>query len=186
MRPLNTRERRIQFFRFLALFLLAVLPVVVLTWLFGRVDNAENDFLRAKYTRNMEHSNATNLYLSKLGAMRDQAHRLRDFVTSKSSAMEKLTCSEMGELTSELGDLEVSVQNFKDMVEESDKKDSSLWVIARDFHFATQRLATVYDKACAKQQALNEQLAENEKELEKVNKALADAQEKIMQYQNAH
>jgi len=59
MDPLNAQERRAHFFRFLLLFLFAVTPVVMVTYLYGRVDHVENTFLRSHY-REQQSSGASS------------------------------------------------------------------------------------------------------------------------------
>ncbi len=51
MKPLNTAERRKAFWKFTLLFFLAVAPICIAIYLFGRVDNVENDFLRKSYVK---------------------------------------------------------------------------------------------------------------------------------------
>lgn len=49
MEPINARERRIQFFKFVLLFLLAVVPITAVVYLYAQVDRVENDYLRKQY-----------------------------------------------------------------------------------------------------------------------------------------
>ncbi len=49
MEPINARERRIQFFKFVLLFLLAVVPITTVVYLYAQVDRVENDYLRKQY-----------------------------------------------------------------------------------------------------------------------------------------
>lgn len=51
MKPLNTAERRKAFWKFTLLFILAVMPVCIAIYLYGRVDNVENNFLRTNYVK---------------------------------------------------------------------------------------------------------------------------------------
>jgi chromosome segregation ATPase len=165
MRPLNTRERRIQFFRFLALFLLAVLPVVVLVWLHGRVDHVENDFLRKQYARQRAEGEATAEHTLLVQNLVSSADELRSYVQKKSAALEKLKGDEKGELEDRLDKL-------IDMREVMDKKlrtqtasDSALLALSYQYHTVATKLTDVYVKACEDQQRMNDMLTEAQKDL---------------------
>lgn len=51
MKPLNKKDRQKAFWKFTLLFILAVVPVCVAIYLYGKIDKAENNFLRSQYIR---------------------------------------------------------------------------------------------------------------------------------------
>lgn len=51
MKPLNRKERQKAFWKFTLLFFLAVVPICIAVYLYGRIDKAENAFLRSEYEK---------------------------------------------------------------------------------------------------------------------------------------
>lgn len=177
MRPLNTRERRIQFFRFLALFLLAVLPVVLLVWLHGRVDHVENNFLRQKYARQRAEGEATADHALLVQNLVTSADELRSYVQKKSAALEKLKGDEKGELEDRLDKMSDMHDAMNKKLRTQTAADSALLAISSQYHTVATKLTNVYVKACEDQVRMNELLTEAQKELkdkqEELDKAIA-------------
>lgn len=146
MRPLNTRERRVQFFRFLAFFLLAVAPFVVLTWLLMRVDHVENEYLRSQYSGKVAGDEVTKLYTDRLIALGTEVADIKKFVVSSSGNMEKFNCRESGELNALLGELENARLEFKEVGRTLN--DSILDKVSSNLYETTKRFVAIYDKTC--------------------------------------
>ncbi len=182
MRPLNTRERRIQFLRFLALFLLAVLPIVVLVWLQGRVDHVENDFLRSKYAKNKAQGEVSAAYEGKLSAMEKQARDLRTFVVQKSGAMEKFKCEEQGELDDKVGSLVSARDEFRLQASTANLNDSIVLLIADHYQAVSSKFISVYEKACADRETAEGLMKELQDKLKKAEEDLRDSEDRLLQY----
>lgn len=54
MKPVNSAQRRKAFLSYLLVFVITLLPICLSIYLYGRVDHAENDFLREKYRRSQQ------------------------------------------------------------------------------------------------------------------------------------
>ena len=115
MRPLNTRERRIQFFRFLALFLLAVLPIVLLVWLHGRVDHVENDFLRKQYSAKLVETEDREKFEKVLNAVVDRAKALDAVILGREGDLLTMSGKKQdGEIRSKNKELLEAVDAFQE------------------------------------------------------------------------
>lgn len=114
MRPLNTRERRIQFTRFLLLFLLAVLPIVTLVWLHGRVDHVENDFLREHYQAQLEEQLDQDKFNKALDDVTGSADRLIQLLNDKSGDLLLMSGRRVdGEVDNKVNDLDEAITGFQ-------------------------------------------------------------------------
>lgn len=114
MRPLNTRERRIQFTRFLLLFLLAVLPIVTLVWLHGRVDHVENDFLREHYQAQLEEQLDQDKFNKALGDVTGSADRLIQLINDKNGDLLQMSVRRVdGEIKNKVLDLDKAITGFQ-------------------------------------------------------------------------
>lgn len=54
MKPVNSSERRKAFLSYVLLFVIAVVPIGLSIYLYGKVDAAENEFLREKYRQSQQ------------------------------------------------------------------------------------------------------------------------------------
>ncbi len=165
MRPLNTRERRVQFFRFLLLFLLAVLPVVLLVWLHGRVDDVENAFLRKQYERQQAEGEASADHALLVQNLVTSADELRSYVNKKSAALEKLNGEEKGELDDRLDKLFDMREAMNKRLRTITTSDSALLAMSDQYHTVASKLTEVYAKACEDRVRMNETLTEAQKDL---------------------
>lgn len=182
MRPLNTRERRAQFLRFSLLFLLAVLPIVLLTWLFGRVDHVENDFLRSKYENQREQGKMSAKYTAYLAALSNSANELKGYVTKSNAMMSELQFTDIATLREHVGQLEKDHDNFTLVANQSNVQDSTMLLISSHFRSVATNLVDVYAKALDQKRDLDKDLKTAEEEFEKKKKEADDLQLQIMQY----
>ncbi|NEN23562.1 hypothetical protein G3O08_08615 [Cryomorpha ignava] len=104
MRPLNSKERQKAFWKFTLLFFLAVVPVCTAIYLYGRIDKAENAFLRSEYEKRVT-VKATDINVNKYY---EDFHQKIDDVNSL------LTKSEPKVLNSQLyGDIDVAIKGIE-------------------------------------------------------------------------
>ncbi|HMU13708.1 MAG: hypothetical protein JST41_00435 [Bacteroidetes bacterium] len=164
MRPLNTRERRVQFFRFLALFLLAIAPFILLTWLFGRVDHVENEFLRSQYETKRADGAVAAKYREQLIKLERSTGGLKDYVVTKSGTMAKLDFNDNGTLTDHIGKVKSDLENFEN---ESRESDSTLISITKALESVATNLQNAYIEAAEEVAKKNEELSEMKKDLDK-------------------
>ena len=165
MRPLNTRERRIQFFRFLALFLLAVLPVVLLVWLHERVDHEENDFLRKQYARQRADGEVTAEHTLLVQNLLNSADDLKTYVNKKTAALQKLNGEEQGELEERLGKMDDMRNDMFKKLKTPSVSDSALLALSDQYLIVAAKMTEVYVKACEDMRTKDELLSEAQKEL---------------------
>ena len=115
MRPLNTRERRIQFFRFLALFLLAVLPIVLLVWLNGRVDHVENGFLRKEYGQKLIETQDREKFEKVLGNVVERAKSLDAAIVNNEGDLQAMEGKRQdGEIRTKSKELKEAIDAFQE------------------------------------------------------------------------
>jgi glutamine phosphoribosylpyrophosphate amidotransferase len=175
MRPLNTRERRIQFTRFLLLFLLAVLPIVLLVWLHGRVDHVENDFLREHYVSNQLTAENDSQREKLFKDVRNKAADLNDLIANNADPMktfEKNT-NMSSNISGRLQKLKDAIGDFK-LVLSATKEDSVYLAIvdlSNNLQMAASNLNDVYGTGHALVMDKTNQLIESEKISEKRKKA---------------
>lgn len=188
MRPLNTRERRIQFFRFLALFLLAVLPIVLLVWLHGRVDHTENEFLKEHYMATSTTLESAANRKALFEAMKLESMTLRDLIASKKSDMESF--SKNSNMSSNIGNqldkLGKAIENLSRPLTSSPSDSLYLGTVdlAMSLHSSCENLNVVYGighanvleaaNALEKEQEITKKL---KKALEKANGLLMPGQQ---------
>ena len=79
MKPLNIKERRQAFWKFTLLFFLAVIPVCTAVYLYGRVDKAENNFLRSAYETKKDEGHLTAEYTEAREALIREASKISDY-----------------------------------------------------------------------------------------------------------
>lgn len=179
MRPLNTRERRIQFFRFLALFLLAVLPIVVLVWLHGRVDHVENDFLRKQYSTKLKMQMDEEKFNKVLSAVTQSASDLQTAITSASAGMETMSGKrEDGEILNKSRALGKAIDEFQDFAGAS-TTHGAVSDVAKALKESTELFVGVYKAGHVLVAADKLDLQRFKDDLEKANKDLKTCQDEL-------
>ena len=112
MKPLNSKVRQKAFWKFTLLFFLAVVPICVAIYLFGRIDRAENAFLRSEYEKRVT-VKATDVNVNKYY---EEFHQKIDDVNSL------LIKSEPRALNSQLyGDIEVAIKEIETRLQKFQK-----------------------------------------------------------------
>ena len=179
MRPLNTRERRIQFFRFLALFLLAVLPIVLLVWLHGRVDHVENDFLRKQYSTKLKMNLDEEKFNKVLSGITQNANDLQTAITTASAGMETMTGKrEDGEILNKSRALGKAIDEFQDFAGAS-TTHGAVSEVAKVLKESTELFIGVYKAGHVMVAADKQELERFKDELEKANTALKTCQDEL-------
>ncbi len=151
MEPLNTQERRAHFFRFLLLFLFAVTPVVIVTYLYGRVDHVENTYLRSTYEGNRSSSEAAAGKARKLADVINKAGDLTTLVTESSGDMLKFHLG-----TNRSGEIEGKLEKFKEATEDLNRElgsppDSVMLqfvALSRNYAQSCKQFNSAYRQAC--------------------------------------
>jgi len=104
MKPLNRKQRQKAFWKFTLLFCLAVVPVCIAIYLYGRIDKAENAFLRSEYEKRIV-VKASDININKYY---EDFHQKIDDVNSL------LIRSEPNVLNSQLyGDIDVAIKGIE-------------------------------------------------------------------------
>lgn len=176
MRPLNTRERRIQFTRFVLLFALAVLPIVVLVWMIGRVDHMENDYLRAHYVANEVDAESNAKRKELYAAVQLHAQTLNDMIANKTEDMKTFGkgTNMSANINNQLKKLDTAIDNLRRSL--SGSAEDSLYLgimdLSQSLHDASFNLNGVYGAAFESITTTSAGLAAEEKTSEKLRKAL--------------
>lgn len=172
MRPLNTRERRIQFTRFLLLFLLAVLPIVLLVWLHGRVDQVENDFLRKQYSAKLEQEMDKEKFDKALGDVTGRANDLIKQINEKNGellAMSGRRCD--GEIKNVNNDLVKALEGFQTYTA-ADEANKAVYDLANNLNQCAIALQDVYKEGYT-------QIGKRDDELKRAKEDLTDMEKKF-------
>lgn len=179
MRPLNTRDRRIQFFRFLTLFLLAVLPIVLLVWLHGRVDHVENDFLRKQYSTKLKMDMDEEKFNKVLSGITQNANDLQNAITAASAGMETMAGKrEDGEILIKSRALGKAIDDFQDFASAS-TTHGAVSEVAKVLKESTESFIGVYKAGHVMVAADKQDLERFKDELEKTTKALEECKTEL-------
>ena len=168
MRPINSRERRLQFLKFLALFALAVLPIVLLVHAHGYVDQVENRFLREQYAAKKESMKNENEYNRHLNELVNNVGKLKGTVQAKKDGMETSDYDMSGDIDVEVRQVVDGNNTFKSSQQSA--ADTALVKIVSDVSYMVGELNKVYRTKVGKVYAQTKQLEAKESELINCNK----------------
>ncbi len=176
MSPINSPKRRLQFLRFVALFLFSVLPLLLLVHAYGRVDKVENQFLREQYRQNLQVERNKEEYLDKLGKLHSAYKDLSDGLVNAASVMQSFDQVESGVVFNKVTKVQDTRTDFYNLIGSAKQPaDSVLSEVVLDGLNVVTTFRSVYDAA---RKEIGDLQDENERlELEKI--ALKQELEKI-------
>lgn len=151
MRPLNSKERRVKFLLFVLLFVLSTLPLLVLVYQYGRLDVAENRFLREQYVDCVSKQNMKEQDLTKINEVKVQVGNVRELLTKKSAEMIELRLNNFAEVNSRIKSVKVSD------VPKYDETDESLVQMVEDLNASLDLMNEVYRSGLEKYKAFETQ-----------------------------
>ena len=173
MRPLNRKERQKAFWKFTLLFFLAVVPVCIAVYLFGRVDKAENAFLRSEYEKRVIFK-ATDININKYY---EDFYRKIDGVNSvlQQTEPKALSSQYYGDINVVIKGIEEELQKFqKDII--STKRGTAIDSLSADIMdkqiHNLKILTKIYSKA-------GDRIISQETELKDTKERLTDCLNKI-------
>lgn len=176
MRPLNTRERRIQFTRFLLLFLLAALPMVALVWLFGRVDHVENDFLRKQYGAKLVQEMDQEKFDKALNDVTGRAEDIMKLINEKRGELVAMTGKRCdGELQNVNNDLDKAMNGFQSF-SATGGANKAVYDVAKLLSQCTDALKEVYKEGYTIVSKRDDDLKRTKEELEDTDKKLKECE----------
>lgn len=88
MKPINQKERRLSIWAFIAIFVLAFLPLALAIFLFTRTDTVELGFLRKSYEVQRDEQRVTESYIDKMNNLDKEILDFEDHVVTSSGNKE--------------------------------------------------------------------------------------------------
>ncbi len=174
MKPLNKKERRKAFWKFTLLFFLAVVPICTAIYLYGRVDKAENAFLRKEFearAHNAEIDGSTidrgRLYTS----LKASVAELKNYLISNDPNF--VNNQLYGEISTKITPIDDNIQKFnkeirsKGLASQADSVLYDLIILQIDNLI---RLNSIYEDTSKKIREIEEELDDTEKDLENCEK----------------
>ncbi len=138
MRPLNSKERRVKFLLFVLLFVLSTLPLLVLVYQYGKLDVAENDFLREEYEKCQLTQSVKQKDQAKMDKVKLQVKEVRELLANKSSDMNALRSNNYAEIASKIKEIKINE------VPLYDETDESLKLMVEDLSASLDLMNEVY------------------------------------------
>lgn len=157
MRPLNVKQRRSQFLLFIVLFVLATLPLLLVVYLHGRLDDAENRFLRDQYQANKESQRSKEANREMLDAEKKKVSDLSQYLLNKSPDM----LSFKPNLSSTINVYRKKIDT--DNLPTRDGIDSAMVDVVKELMNSIELLNEVYGKGCVNKEAYDELKEKHEK-----------------------
>jgi len=151
MRPLNSKERRVKFLLFVLLFVLSTLPLLVLVYQYGKLDVAENRFLREQYKDCMSNQSVKEQDLTKINEVKVQVRDVKELLTKKSAEMIELRLNNYAEIVTRINSVKVSD------VPTYDETDKSLAQMVEDLNASLALMNEVYRSGLDKYKAFETQ-----------------------------
>ena len=173
MSPINSPERRIQFLRFVALFLFSVLPLLLLVHAYGRVDKVENEFLREQYRQNLQVQRNKEAYMDKLGKLHSAYKDLSDGVVNKAADMQRFDADQSGVVFNRVDRVQNTRTDFYNLISSAKQPaDSVLSEVVLDGLNVVATFSSVYNADREEIEDLQDENARLEREMEALNKEL--------------
>ena len=138
MRPLNGKERRRQFLFFMLLFALAIAPFVVLVHLYGRVDHAENRFLREQYAAKRDADRNKINDRNEIDKYRQQVAELRKFIADNSSDLKDLVKDQTAKIENDVDAIDIT------SLPRNTHGDSTIYDLIKDLKSTLKIMNEVY------------------------------------------
>jgi predicted RNase H-like nuclease len=111
MKPINASQRRKAFFSYLIIFLITLLPICFSIYMYGRVDQVENAFLREKYEEKKKQTGEISNERIVYSKLENNALELKRKVTE---AADRATKSQQaGNILSKIQEVEGALGEFR-------------------------------------------------------------------------
>ena len=146
MKPINAAQRRGQFLRFVLLFLLAMLPVVVFMYLFGRNESRAYEALKNERNDLRQTVNVTKAHDELLDKVFLSGKEIQQHLNTQEADLLAFNEKKDGDLRNDVRKLEDA---FKALLNEGGggMSDERLAEFAKDYATTTTKLLDVYVKA---------------------------------------
>lgn len=169
MQPTNKKERRNSILKFIAIYLLTILPICIAVYQFARVDSSELDYLRPKLRdqqQSEERSEEKDDMQNEIAELIDS-----DLKSKIATASQNRSTSQSGEIEGVLKKIDRSLTQFQEDHEHSEYNESYLYMI-EDLRFSIMELNQLYGELWQENQDNSNGLDQCEKELEECNSEL--------------
>lgn len=140
MRPLNSKERRVKFLLFVLLFVLSTLPLLLLVYQYGKLDVAENRYLRERYDECRSDQRSKDEDRRKVVELAARVRKVRDYLKDKNPSMMDFDQDYSGTIESDIREVK------SDEVPYRDYADSTLLKLIEDMSGSLILMNRVYEK----------------------------------------
>lgn len=144
MKPVNAKERRIQFFRFIVLFLLALLPVVIFMDRLNRIDKQSCDYFKNKYNEMQAGLDAGKDNGGLIQEVYAAGQLLRSNVNNQAGGMKEFMNLESSRLGNEVNGLDNAILALRS-ANSSSKNDVDLANLATAYLELSKLCLNVYE-----------------------------------------
>jgi len=138
MRPLNSKERRVKFLLFVLLFVLSTLPLLVLVYQYGKLDVAENDFLRKRYKELQKDQHSVEVDQTKVDNVQRQVSEFQKFLSDRNADMLELKRDYSNTIETSIGGFNLSE------VPRLDHADTALIKMVEDLRGSLRLMNSVF------------------------------------------
>jgi len=145
LEPLNQKERKRAFVKFLGFFFIALIPCALAIWAFTSVDKSENKFLKEKYSELKVETVKSKEIRSKLDAIMDQLKTIDEYATTND--ISEISSSHYGSVETFVKNLTVAIDEYKERIPNRIEKEESYPNDIHDLLVYNKQLLSVVNAA---------------------------------------